>query len=169
MCETRSQNIPTTILARVITGLRENQFIPSTHLISPFRKAPFLPLTRLMRKLHFLNCSVAPISFLAIKCFSQHSEIANYRSRLSVETLPLKSQPLVGTQLHRVSSKPLTGTKQTWVPHPSMLLAIPKPITGPGVTWSKHLEEANVTRASALCPACGFPYFISSIPPHGPA
>jgi len=103
---------PATFPARVITELGENQFIPSTYLLSPFIKVSFLPLTRLLRKTHFLNRSVAPVSFSAIKCFfSQHSEIAACCRRLSVETLPLKSQPLVGTHLHWLLSKALTGTE----------------------------------------------------------
>lgn len=54
----------------------------------------------------------------------------------------LKSQSLVSTQLHGISSKAHAGTEQTWVPHPSELLAILMPITGARC----HLEQAFIGR-----------------------
>lgn len=56
----------------------------------------------------------------------------------------LKSQSLVSTQLHGISSKADAGTEQTWVPHPSELLAILTPITEARC----HLEQASI---GSLC------------------
>lgn len=76
-----------------------------------------------------------------MKCFFHpHSGIASYSRRLFVEMLPLKSQPLVSTQLLWVSSKALSGNKQPRVPQASMLLATPTPITGPRCS----LEQAPI-------------------------
>lgn len=123
----------------MIIGLGENNFILPTSLVSPFI-VPVLQITKLLRKLHFLNCSIAPFSFLSHQIFSLSMLGGRQFLQEVVCVCPaLQSQSLVSTG---ISSKAHTGTEQTWVPHPS------KSITGARC----HLEPASIGSLS-LCPA----------------
>ena len=50
-----------------------------------------------------------------------------------------------------------------------MLLATSMPTPGPGITWSRHLQEASISGALALCPAYGITSFRSSMQHPAPA
>lgn len=96
----------------------------------------------------------------------------------------LKSQSLVSTQLHGISSKADAGTEQTWVPHPSELLAIPMHNWGqvsPGASIHRKpllcvlpvvpLVSALQHSTQSLCCFAGTPWVSvpSSVPPRGAA
>lgn len=118
-------------------GLGKINFIPPTSLASPFI-VPVLSITNLLKKLHFLNCSIAPFSFLShlIVSLSVLGESQLLQEVICGDTA-LQSQSLVSTG---ISSKAHPGTEQTRVLHPSKLLAISMPITGARC----HPEQTSV-------------------------